>query len=197
LISFFLRLQKFNSLTKQLETSIGYTFNDKSLIQLAMTHKSFNPFYMCKHGINNERLEFLGDAVLDMIVTHKLHHTFKNSSERLLYRYKVSTVRNTNLAESAERLNLCDYLIQNISEKNYQPTEKEHADTLEAMIGAIFLDSGWDQAEKFVEDFVIKDYDEDTDQQEHHTYEMALLPEFTRNTSPIESTVKAAKRFED
>jgi len=138
----------FSSFTKK----IGISFNNLDLLVEAFTHRSYlneHPDYTVNH---NERLEFLGDAVLDLAVTDFLFKKFPAKSEGELTRYYSALVNSKSLTESAEMLNIDDFILLSKGEpKNVGPARKKRLEnTLEAIIGAIYLDSGYAAAETFI-----------------------------------------------
>ncbi|EUJ09990.1 ribonuclease III [Methylophilaceae bacterium 11] len=124
---------------------IGYTFNAPSLLQLAVTHRSFS-------GNNNERLEFLGDGVLNFIVAHQLYHRFPKLPEGDLSRLRAQLVKESSLCEIALTLNLKDYLKLGEGELKSAGWRRPSilADALEAIVGAVYLDGGFVAAEAAV-----------------------------------------------
>lgn len=115
---------------------LGYTFNDTKLLDTALTHRSF-------HAVNNERLEFLGDSILSFIITKSLYLKYPNLSEGKLTRLRSSLVKKETLYQVASELNIGNFLLLGIGEKRSGGFERKStlADALEAIIGAIFLDS--------------------------------------------------------
>jgi ribonuclease III len=128
-----------------LQPLIGYTFSAPSLLQLAVTHRSFS-------GNNNERLEFLGDGVLNFIVAHQLYHRFAKLPEGDLSRLRAQLVKESSLCEIALTLNLKDYLKLGEGELKSAGWRRPSilADALEAIVGAVYLDGGFDAAETVV-----------------------------------------------
>lgn len=124
---------------------IGYTFNTPSLLQLAVTHRSFS-------GNNNERLEFLGDSVLNFIVAHQLFQRFAKLPEGDLSRLRAQLVKESSLCEIALTLNLKDYLKLGEGELKSAGWRRPSilADALEAIVGAVYLDGGFVAAEAVV-----------------------------------------------
>lgn len=128
-----------------LERLIGYQFNNQSLLQQALTHRS--------HGSqNNERLEFLGDGVLNFIIAHQLFLRFPKLSEGDLSRMRAQLVKEPTLGEVALRLNLGEHLRLGEGELKSGGWRRPSvlADALEATIGAAYLDGGFDAAEQMV-----------------------------------------------
>jgi len=126
--------------TSRLEKALGYTFSDASLLQLALTHRSAG-------GTNNERLEFLGDSVVNHIIAEELYRRFPRAREGEMSRMRASLVRGDTLAEVARELDLGDYLQLGKGERKSGGHRRSSilADTFEAVIGAILLDSGMDK----------------------------------------------------
>ena len=126
------------------ERALGLDFHDESLLQRALTHRSYlneNPDYPYE---DNERLEFLGDAVLDVVITHILMRDFPESREGDLSRMRATIVKESQLAMVAQRLNLGQHLLLGRGEASSNGQEKTSilADALEAVIAAVYLDGG-------------------------------------------------------
>jgi ribonuclease-3 len=129
-----------------LKTTLNYRFNDAELFKQALTHRS-------SPGQSNERLEFLGDAVLDFVVSDVIYRSMPEASEGDLSRLRASLVKDTSLAERAMELGLGEHLILGSGERKSGGHRRESilADTLEAIFGAVFLDGGFDAATAIVE----------------------------------------------
>jgi len=136
-----------------LQKELGYSFIDRSHLQRALIHSSF-AFEQGEPGNDNETLEFLGDAVLDLAVGHTLFNRYRNMKEGELTRLRSALVNERNLAAMARRIDLGKYLLLGRGEESSKGREKPSilASAYEAMVGAIFVDSGYDQVEKFVEE---------------------------------------------
>lgn len=135
----------------QLEKDLNYRFEDGRLLQNALTHSSF----IKEHGDvvrSNERLEFLGDAFFDAIIGEELYKIFPQKEEGFLSRVRASLVCEKSLAIAARRLNIGRYLhIGNGEEKSGgRNRESILADAMEAIIGAIYLDGGFEAVKKVV-----------------------------------------------
>jgi ribonuclease-3 len=128
-----------------LEGRLGHRFGDSALLERALTHSSRGPE-------NNERLEFLGDGVLGCAVAEELYARFPRLPEGNLTRLRASLVREEALAEVAGELGLAEFLRLGEGETSsaQEPRPSILADTLEAVVGAIFLDAGYDAARKAV-----------------------------------------------
>lgn len=130
----------------EVEKIIGYTFKSKKLLQRALTHSS----YSNEHKVeSNERLEFLGDAVIELIITEILYFDFKGK-EGDLSKIRALIVSEKPLAEVIDKLGLEKYLIKGVGEsKNTTKSNAIKCDMFEAIAGAIFVDGGLDEVKKF------------------------------------------------
>ena len=128
----------------QLEKRLNYTFKDKQLIIEALTHKSYKKPY------NNERLEFLGDAVLDLIVGEYLFNKFPNSNEGVLSKIRASLVNESGFALLAKSINLGEYIFLSLAEENNNGRHKPSllSNAFEAIIGAVYLEAGLKKAKE-------------------------------------------------
>jgi len=124
--------------TSWCEQRFHYRFKDDILLQTALTHRSHS-------ADNNERLEFLGDAALDLVISELLYQSYSKQTEGSLSRMRSSLVKGNTLAELAKELDVGDYLILGKGENTSGGRERLSllSDALEAMIGAIFLDGGY------------------------------------------------------
>ncbi|WP_457746067.1 ribonuclease III [Sulfurimonas sp.] len=121
-----------------LEKKLQYEFKDKKLLIEALTHKSY------KQPYDNERLEFLGDAVLDLVVGEYLFQKFRDSDEGKLSKIRASLVNETGFDKLARSLNLGDYILLSNAEDNNGGREKSSllSNAFEAIMGAIYLEAG-------------------------------------------------------
>ncbi len=144
---------------EELENRIGYHFRDKSLLQTAITHSSYANDVKKGDIHDNERLEFLGDAVLELSSSDVLFHEYRDKQEGELTRIRASIVCEPTLAQCAKDIDLGSYLLLSHGEERTGGRERESvtSDAFEALIGAIYLDSGFEEAKKFVEKFVLND----------------------------------------
>ncbi len=128
-----------DSITK-IETKINYIFEDKRLLKQAFTHKSINN----SPRFNYERLEFLGDSVLDIVISRELMREFPDGDEGLLTQRRAALVQKPFLANMGRLLNLMDYLKieKNIDLNIEKIADKQIANIFEALIGALYLDGG-------------------------------------------------------
>ena len=136
---------------EEFEKSIGYSFNDKALIDVAFTHSSFTNEARIKTK-SNERLEFLGDTVLDMVVSEYLFKNYKEKPEGWLTRTRSRIVCTDSFAKASEKFDLTKYLRFGMGEKKQGGKLKKHvkADTFEAMCAAIYLDSSYNKLFEFL-----------------------------------------------
>lgn len=134
-----------------LQESIGYTFDNTALLEQALTHSSCNHKNAPEHG-DNERLEFLGDRVLNFTVADMVFHKFGHEDEGRLSKRHAALVRQESLCRVAETLNLGQYIRLGKGESTSGGREKPTilSDTVEALIAAIYLDSGLTEAQQFI-----------------------------------------------
>ncbi len=142
---------------KNFEENSGVVFSDKNLLKQAFTHRSYlneNPGLALEH---NERLEFLGDAVLELIITNFLYKKYPEKPEGELTSFRAALVNSVMLSEIARSLNMGDYLLLSRGESKDTGKARQFilANTFEAVVGAIFLDKGYDEAKIFIENFLI------------------------------------------
>ena len=132
-------------LNQRLQQALGYTFSRSELLTQALTHRSYG-------ALNNERLEFLGDSVLNCSVARALYDAFPDLPEGSLSRLRANLVRQETLADIAVSLRLGDVLRLGEGELKSGGFRRPSilADTLESLFGAIFLDAGFDQAQSVV-----------------------------------------------
>lgn len=122
---------------QKLCNQLGYSFNDIEHLQLALTHRSFG-------GSNNERLEFLGDSIVNFVIAEALYHQFTAAREGQLSRLRARLVKGVTLAELAREFELGDYLQLGSGELKSGGFRRDSilADAMEAVIGAIYIDGG-------------------------------------------------------
>ena len=139
------------------EKHIGYTFTDKAMLLQSLTHRSYtNEHYGASH---NERLEFLGDAVLQFIVTQHLYTLYPDVSEGELSVYRSLLVKTDFLVSAAKTLHLPQYLRVSRGQKKDVNTVSSglYADAVEALIGAVYLDGGLSSVQDFILKYVLVD----------------------------------------
>jgi len=137
---------------KSFEEAIGVEFNDLELLRQAFTHRSYLNEHRGEVAGHNERLEFLGDAVLELISTHYLYEQFPDKPEGELTAYRAALVNAVICAEVATALGMNDYLLLSRGEAKDTGRAREVllANAFEALVGAIYLDQGYDAAKQFI-----------------------------------------------
>jgi ribonuclease-3 len=134
------------------ESSIGHEFKDKSLLEQAFTHRSYLNENRGTGRAHNERLEFLGDAVLELVVTEYLFAKYPDKPEGELTAVRAALVNTVSISEAATTLAMNDFLL--LSKGESRDTGRARAiilaNAFEALIGAIYLDAGYDAAKKFI-----------------------------------------------
>lgn len=147
---------------KELEDIIGYSFNDKGLLKLAMTHSSYANEHNNSKLENNERLEFLGDAVLELTVSAFLYNEYKNVNEGELTKTRASMVCEPTLFLCAQDINLSEFILLGKGEEATGGRKRPSivSDAMEALIGAIYLDSGIESAKKFITKYILNDVED-------------------------------------
>ena len=135
-----------------LQEGIGYYFKDKNILLQALTHTTYAYEYKQASIPDNQRLEFLGDSILGMVVAEYFYNTHSSFSEGEMTCGRAGVVNGDNLAQKAKQLNLQGYLLLGKGEEKLggreNPTNLSGA--LEAVIGAIYLDGGLQPAKKFI-----------------------------------------------
>ncbi|HAE62848.1 MAG TPA: ribonuclease III [Eubacteriaceae bacterium] len=147
---------------KSLEKKIGYKFNDRALIKTAITHSSF--INEKSHARNNERLEFLGDAVLELVISEYLYNKFPERLEGELTKIRAKIVCTESLSNVSANNNFGRYIYMGKGEENTGGRERKSilANTFEAITGAVYLDGGIDEARKFILHFLKKNINDAT-----------------------------------
>ncbi|MDO4176422.1 MAG: ribonuclease III [Bacillota bacterium] len=135
-----------------IQEKIGYSFRDETLLQTALTHSSFSRDRGNETTAHNERLEYLGDAFLDAIIGEELYRIFPDREEGFLTRTRASLVCEKSLVERAHEIGLGDYLRLGHGEEKTGGRNRDSilADAVEAVIGAVFLDGGYDAVKRMV-----------------------------------------------
>ena len=142
---------------KDLETAIGYRFHNISLLQNALTHSSYANERWHNSLLSNERLEFLGDSVLGMLLAEYLYHNFPNRPEGELTRMRADMVCEQTQAAAANRIGLGSHLLLGHGEEQGGGRNRNSilADAMESVIAACFLDGGMEAALKVVQRFIL------------------------------------------
>ena len=164
---------------KTLENKIKINFKNKNLLLQSLTHKSFNEFH------NNEKLEFLGDRVIGLVISKKLLNLYPEENEGIIDKKFSNLVNKKTCGEIGRQINLKEYIKIGNSFKNFKSSnEKILGDCCEALIGAIYLDQGFSIVEKFIlknwESFIkksiITEIDPKTRLQEYSLKKFKKLP---------------------
>ena len=144
---------------KDLEAAIGYRFKNITLLQNALTHSSYANEYWHNSLMSNERLEFLGDSILGMVVAEHLYRNFPDRPEGELTRMRADMVCEQALARVADRLGLGQHLLLGHGEEQGGGRSRASilADAVESVIAAVYTDGGMTPAKTFVETFVLCD----------------------------------------
>ena len=149
----------FNKDFSGLEEKIGYEFRDKKLLQQALTHSSFSNEQIINQCPDYERLEFLGDAVLELISSQFFYERYPDWKEGQLTRVRSSMVCEPALAYCARDISLPSYILLGKGEDSTGGRQRDSivSDVMEAVLGAVYLDGGFDEAKKFVYQWILSD----------------------------------------
>ena len=147
---------------KELEEIIGYRFSNIRLLELALTHSSYANEQKTGSRMNNERMEFLGDAVLELTISDYLYHEYPSYAEGKLTRLMSSLVCEYTLAICARDIELGSFLKLSKGEDQTGGRKRDSilSDAFEALIGAIYLDGGMDGAVSFIHHYLLKDVED-------------------------------------
>src|SRR3990167_901368 len=142
----------------ELESKIGFVFRNKDLLLTALTHRSYlneNPNWHLDH---NERMEFLGDAVLELVVTEYLYKNYPNP-EGEMTNWRAALVNAVMLARIATEFDLNDHILLSRVEAKDTGRARQYilSNAMESLIGAIYLDQGYEVSEKFINKFILKE----------------------------------------
>ena len=144
--------QDINASLTKLETLIGVTFAERKHLLTAITHRSYLNEHREATQPHNERYEFLGDAVLELVITDFLFHKFPEKPEGELTAIRAALVNTNSLAEVSAKLDINEYLLLSKGEEKDTGRARQYilANTFESLIGAVYLDQGYDAAKEFV-----------------------------------------------
>ena len=142
---------------EEFEEKLGYSFKTPELLQMALTHRSYINESRTRDGKHNERLEFLGDAVLELIVTEFLYAKYPNKPEGDLTSYRSGLVNTSTLATVSLELGVNDFLLLSKGESKDTGRARQYilANAFEAIVGALYIDGGYDTAQKFVAKYLL------------------------------------------
>lgn len=146
---------------KKLESILGVTFTDRTLLLSGVTHRSYLNEHREATQDHNERLEFLGDAVLELVVTDYLYKKYPEKPEGELTAVRAALVNTISLADAAQKMGLNDFLLMSKGEAKDTGRARQYilANAFEAVIGAIYLDQGYDSAHTFIGEQLFKKTD--------------------------------------
>ncbi|MCI8306768.1 MAG: ribonuclease III [Lachnospiraceae bacterium] len=144
-----------------LQETINYTFKNKNLLRIALTHSSYANENGMEKNAYNERIEFLGDAVLELASSDFIYRNNPELQEGSMTMLRAKLVCEESLAVSARAIHLGDYLLLGKGERLSHGNERNSilSDAFEAVIGAIYLDGGFKKAYEFVNDYVLSEYE--------------------------------------
>lgn len=147
---------------EEFQEKIGYVFQKKELIKCALTHSSYANEKHWAYDRNNERLEFLGDAVLELVSSDFIFREYRKDTEGAMTKLRASLVCEQSLAQVARQLELGEYISLGKGERSTGGNDRDSilSDALEAVIGALYLDGGLACAETFIRRFVLADIEE-------------------------------------
>lgn len=136
------------------EKIIQYSFKNKDNLILALTHSSYANEYKSEKLVSNERLEFLGDSVLSVVISENIYNNYSHLSEGEMTKFRANVVCEASLEKCASRLKVGQYLLLGKGEENSGGRNRTSilSDAVEALIGAIYIDGGFENAKKFVLD---------------------------------------------
>ena len=140
---------------RQLKNILGFLPRNFEFYQLAFVHKSASHFVFNNVKVNNERLEFLGDAILDSLVADFLFNKFPDKEEGFLTQARSKIVNRDNLNNMAIKLGISNMIISKMSKDNHKSV---YGDALEALIGALYLDKGYERTRKIVMERIIQSH---------------------------------------
>ena len=153
------RVNTMNRNLQELERTICYQFKEHGLFVQALTHSSYANEHRWNHSRCNERLEFLGDAVLEIVTSDFLYHKYEDLPEGDLTKIRASIVCEPTLAYCAGDISLVEYLLLGKGEEATGGRSRNSvvSDAMEALIGAIYLDGGFANAKEFIHRFILND----------------------------------------
>ncbi len=170
---------------QEIEKKIGYTFKNREYLETALTHSSYTEEHGLPRERCNQRLEFLGDAVLELTIREHLFHKFPTEDEGFLSKMKVQLVRSESLAKVARALRLGDYLRLGKGARHVKVYENQHTleDAVEALIGAIFCDSNYEESKRVILTILDTRIDEVVKGNELQNYKSLLQEALQKNGS--------------
>jgi len=181
---------------EKVEKVLQYTFRDKDLLEHALTHRSILPETGRERSFANEQMEFLGDAVLDLVIVEHLCRRFPDDTEGELSKLKAMLVSGRTLQTIADKINLGQYILMSDNEARNGGRKRGSIleDTFEAIVAGIYLDGGLQEAKKFITAFVIPELDKIVSQNLDSNYKSQLLEYAQANSlqMPVYKVIKEA-----
>ncbi|OHB84867.1 MAG: ribonuclease III [Planctomycetes bacterium RIFCSPHIGHO2_02_FULL_38_41] len=173
------------------EQTIGYSFRDKTLLEIALTHTSCR----LENNFSNERLEFLGDAVLGMVISDYLYKYMPNNSEGELTRIKSVVVCQSTLAKVSQEAQLKDFIVlgKGINDRNFLP-KSILANAFEAVIAAIYLDGGIEAAYNFTIKYLKKEINIVCNDQHEKNYK-SMLQQYSQKEHNVTPNYRILKQI--
>lgn len=146
------------------EEKIGYKYKDQAILKNALSHSSYVNEVRIKNLSHNERLEYLGDAVLELVSSEYIYKTYPDYSEGKMSKLRASIVCEPTLALCAKAFDLADYIYLGKGEEHTGGRKRDSivSDACEAVIGSIFLDGGFEAAKTFIHSFILNDLENKT-----------------------------------
>jgi len=180
---------------EKLKAELGITIRQKALFQEALTHRSYLNEHKGYEYPHNERLEFLGDAVLELVVTENLFHKYENP-EGELTSFRAALVNGDMLAKIGSELGLQDFLLMSRGESKDTGRARGYlvANAMEAIIGALYLDQGYDGAKQFILDRVMNHLEE-VFEQNLHTDAKSRFQELSQEKMSITPSYRVIKEW--
>ena len=181
---------------KEIQKKIGYTFQDESILVEALTH----PSYANERGTtSNQRLEFLGDSILELIITDYLFSKYPLKDEGQLTRLRSDMVCSNTQYQIAKKLDIRKNMLLGIGESNNKLGErKQLSDLFEALIGAIYQDGKLEAARQFVYRFVLSCFDKDIAHSQYVMQQNAIMNEYViQNSSNINNSRSDSRKMYD
>ncbi len=180
---------------QELEDKIGVNFNNHDHLLQALTHRSYineNPKWHLEH---NERLEFLGDAVLELVVTEYLYNNYPNP-EGELTNWRAALVNSVMLAKISSKFDLNSYILLSRGEARDTGRARQYilANAVEAIIGAVYLDGGYKPCDDFIKKFILTELKEILENQSYKDYK-SLFQEEAQERAGITPTYEVIKEW--
>jgi ribonuclease-3 len=176
---------------QEVETALGYHFQNSAYLYKCLKHRSYAQAVDGSIDLSNERLEFLGDSVLSMVVSHHIFLKHPEFQEGDLTKLRSIFVSKTSAVIAAKKIDLHEYILLNDSEENAGGRNRTSiiADAFEAVIGAIYLDGGYDHAKAFIERTILDDNDISVDIENNHKSALLETVQAKKLGHPVYRTV--------